>query len=455
MNPPEESADPGSDIGGLPDSPGIDTPTTGIPGPPPVIHSTDTRPAPPATPPTGRIDDDHRHRPTPENPPAEFDQSFQFDRSFDQLTRSNDLDNLQLELHSTAIPAPNSTDLAISVSGLEKKFGDKTAVAGVDFSVPRGSILALLGPNGAGKTTIVNMLCTLLKPDGGTATVAGHDVANDPSGVRRSIMLTGQFAALDEALSGRANLVLFGRLMGLSKSAAKARATELLDGFGLTEAADRRVGDYSGGMRRRVDIACGLVTRPDVVFLDEPTTGLDPRSRQEVWTLVEDLRAEGVTIMLTTQYLEEADALSDRIVVIDRGQVIADGTADELKALTGSAHYLVTPANPADLHRLRSVLGDIVDDEQSPDTALVVPTTEGADTLVTIVARATDGRIRLADVSLQRPSLDEVFLTLTDPAREHPPIVSRTTDTPVVTTGTEPDTDAMPAAAPPTTRTGR
>lgn len=420
-----------------------------MPDPRPVVHSVDTRHAPAETPRTGPIDCDHHRVPQQKNQATEFDQTFQSRRSFDPLNGSDDRDSSQRKLHQTTIPHQDRTDLAISVSGLEKRFGDKAAVAGVDFAVPRGSILALLGPNGAGKTTIVNMLCTLLKPDGGSATVAGHDVGSDPSGVRRSIMLTGQFAALDEALSGRANLVLFGRLMGLSKSAAKARAAELLEGFGLTEAADRRVGDYSGGMRRRVDIACGLVTRPEVVFLDEPTTGLDPRSRQEVWTLVEDLRAEGVTIMLTTQYLEEADALSDRIVVIDRGQVIADGTADELKALTGSAHYLVTPASPTDLHRLRAVLGDIVDAEQSPDDGLVVPTSEGADTLVTIVQRATDGRIRLADVSLQRPSLDEVFLTLTDPTREHPPITSQTTDTPVVTTPPGPSAGSGP---PPGTR---
>ena len=323
---------------------------------------------------------------------------------------------------------------AIEVTGLHKRFGANVAVESVSFSVAKGSILALLGPNGAGKTTTVNMLCTLLKPDGGTATVAGHDVVSDAAGVRRSIMLTGQFAALDEALSGRDNLILFGRLMGLSKSAARVRADELLTSFDLTRAAGRRVGEYSGGMRRRIDIACGLVTQPEVVFLDEPTTGLDPRSRQEVWKLVESLRDQGVTTLLTTQYLEEADTLSDHIVVIDRGRVIASGTADELKAATGASHYDVTPADPEDLPRLRDCLGDLLTDSPSDPTSprgpaspnggadgessasVAVPAPDGADTLVEIVQRTTGAGIRLSDVALRRPSLDEVFLALTDPS---------------------------------------
>ena len=316
-----------------------------------------------------------------------------------------------------------ATDAAIVVRDLQKTFGTKTAVAGVSFSAPRGSVLALLGPNGAGKTTTVNMLCTLLKPDGGSALVAGHDVAADPAAVRRSIMLTGQFAALDEALSGRANLVLFGRLMGLTKNAAVARAEELLTSFGLTAAGDQRVREYSGGMRRRVDIACGLVTRPEVVFLDEPTTGLDPRSRQEVWSLVESLRAQGVTILLTTQYLEEADVLSDYIVVIDNGQVIASGTADELKNLTGTSHYLVVPADASDLPRLRAALADLVADTDTSSDAddaplgVVVPATKSTDMLTAIVTRSTAADITVAEIALHRPSLDDVFLTLTDPSR--------------------------------------
>ena len=317
-------------------------------------------------------------------------------------------------------------EVAITANGLRKHFGDHTAVAEVTFDVEKGSILALLGPNGAGKTTTVNMLCTLLKPDAGSAIVAGHDVVADAAAVRRSIMLTGQFAALDESLSGRANLVLFGRLMGLTKQAARERADELLVEFGLTDAAERRVGKYSGGMRRRIDIACGLVTRPEVVFLDEPTTGLDPRSRQDVWRLVSALRDQGVTILLTTQYLEEADSLSDHIVVIDKGRVIASGTAAELKAATGASHYQVTPTVAEELEPLLACLGDLGATRasaQSDDTtghdvdtlSVSVPAPEGADTLVEIVRRTTLAGIRLSDITLRRPSLDEVFLALTGP----------------------------------------
>ncbi|MGC5248993.1 ATP-binding cassette domain-containing protein [Gordonia sp. DT219] len=319
-----------------------------------------------------------------------------------------------------------ASEIAIAANGLHKRFGEHIAVDDVTFSVDKGSILALLGPNGAGKTTTVNMLCTLLKPDDGSATVAGHDVVADAAAVRRSIMLTGQFAALDESLSGRANLVLFGRLMGLTKRAARDRADELLVDFGLTDAAERRVGKYSGGMRRRIDIACGLVTRPEVVFLDEPTTGLDPRSRQDVWRLVAALRDQGVTILLTTQYLEEADFLSDHIVVIDKGRVIASGTASELKAATGASRYQVTPTAPEELEALRACLGDLgatradtpTDDTTGRDVeavAVSVPAPEGADTLAEIVRRTTLAGIRLSDITLRLPSLDEAFLALTGP----------------------------------------
>ncbi|ASR04568.1 Doxorubicin resistance ATP-binding protein DrrA [Gordonia rubripertincta] len=316
-------------------------------------------------------------------------------------------------------PVTSARPLAIEVNNLQKSFKDTLAVKDVSFSVPAGSIVALLGPNGAGKTTTVNMLCTLLKPDGGSATVNGHDVVADSAAVRRSIMLTGQFAALDESLTGRENLVLFGRLLGLSKSAAKARATELLATFGLTDAAGKRVGQYSGGMRRRIDIACGLVTSPKVVFLDEPTTGLDPRSRLEVWSLVGRLRDEGVTILLTTQYLEEADVLSDNIVVIDKGRVIAQGTADELKEATGAAYCEVTPAHAADLPRLLEVLSDLISDASAhtDDHAVSVPAPRGTETLVEVIRRTTEAGIQLSDVAMRRPSLDEVFLALTDPER--------------------------------------
>lgn len=316
-------------------------------------------------------------------------------------------------------PVTSDHPLAIEVNNLQKSFKDTLAVRDVSFSVPAGSIVALLGPNGAGKTTTVNMLCTLLKPDGGSATVNGHDVVTDSAAVRRSIMLTGQFAALDESLTGRENLILFGRLLGLSKSAAKARATELLDTFGLADAAGKRVGQYSGGMRRRIDIACGLVTSPQVVFLDEPTTGLDPRSRLEVWSLVGRLRDEGVTILLTTQYLEEADVLSDNIVVIDKGHVIARGTADELKEATGAAYCEVTPAHAEDMPRLLKVLSDLISNASAhnDDHAVSVPAPQGTETLVEVIRRTTAAEIRLSDVAMRRPSLDEVFLALTDPER--------------------------------------
>ncbi|MDS1113873.1 ATP-binding cassette domain-containing protein [Gordonia westfalica] len=307
---------------------------------------------------------------------------------------------------------------AIEVTNLQKRFKDTVAVQDVSFTVPAGSIVALLGPNGAGKTTTVNMLCTLLKPDGGTATVNGHDVVGDSAAVRRSIMLTGQFAALDEALTGRENLILFGRLLGLSKSAAKIRADELLETFSLVEAGGKRVGQYSGGMRRRIDIACGLVTSPKVVFLDEPTTGLDPRSRLEVWSLVGQLRDEGVTILLTTQYLEEADVLSDNIVVIDKGRVIAQGTSDELKEATGAAYCEVTPTHADDLPRLQELLGDLIPDGASPhENVVAVPAPRGTETLVEVIRRTTEASIELSDVAMRRPSLDEVFLALTDPDR--------------------------------------
>ncbi|MFW0788913.1 ATP-binding cassette domain-containing protein [Gordonia sp. CPCC 205333] len=313
-----------------------------------------------------------------------------------------------------------SSDYAIEAVNLHKRFKDMVAVEDVSFRVPTGSIVALLGPNGAGKTTTVNMLCTLLRPDGGHAVVGGHDIVKQASDVRKSIMLTGQFAALDESLTGRENLILFGRLLGLRKSEAKARADELLDHFSLTEAGGKRVGQYSGGMRRRIDIACGLVTSPKVVFLDEPTTGLDPRSRQDVWALIQSLKATGVTTLLTTQYLEEADMLSDNIVVIDKGRVIAEGTSDDLKTRTGAAYCDVTPEHGADLPRLRHLLADLVGDQISnpDDLTISVPAPDGANTLVEVVRRTTEAGLELSDITMRRPSLDEVFLHLTDPARD-------------------------------------
>ena len=320
--------------------------------------------------------------------------------------------------HASRIPRPRVplSEPAIEVVGLTKSFDGKTVVDGVSFSVAPGTVLALLGPNGAGKTTTVNLLTTLLKPDSGVAKVAGNDVVKNAREVRKKIALTGQFAALDESLTGRENLVLFGRLHGLRKKAAQARADELLVLFDLVDAGSRKVSEYSGGMRRRVDLACGLVTAPEVVFLDEPTTGLDPRSRQDVWSLVERLRDQGVTILLTTQYLEEADLLSDEIVVIDTGRIIASGTAEQLKAQTGGTFCDVTPAHLTELPHLESVLADLLGPGgHRNDVFLSVPAPGGTDVLVEIVRRTTEAGIELADITMRRPSLDDVFLALTSP----------------------------------------
>jgi ABC-2 type transport system ATP-binding protein len=314
------------------------------------------------------------------------------------------------------IQTADHTECAVVVDRLVKRFGDFTAVDGVSFTVPTGTVLGLLGPNGAGKTTVVNMLSTLLTPDGGSARIAGFDIVKDPASVRKSIMLTGQFAALDESLTGRENLILFGRLMGLTKAVAKQRADELLGAFALTDAGNRRVAKFSGGMRRRIDIACGLVVRPEVVFLDEPTTGLDPRSRQDVWDMVTALSSQGITTLLTTQYLEEADLLSDQIVVIDKGGVIAEGTSDELKTRVSGTYCEIVPTFAGDISRIVDLLAPIVPNEQirvdQTRNSVTVPA-DSSSTLIEIVRRTDSARIELTDVGLRRPSLDDVFLKLT------------------------------------------
>ncbi|WP_067722491.1 daunorubicin/doxorubicin resistance ABC transporter ATP-binding protein DrrA [Nocardia yamanashiensis] len=311
----------------------------------------------------------------------------------------------------------------VIVEGIEKAFGGVSALRGIDFVAEPGEILGLLGPNGAGKTTTVDILSTLLAPDGGRAAVAGHDVVREAAAVRRSIMLTGQFAALDGMLSGYENLVLFGRLQGLSKRDARARADELLETVELTEVGARRVGTYSGGMRRRIDIACGLVVRPEVVFLDEPTTGLDPRSRQGVWELVRTFRDDGITTLLTTQYLEEADALCDRIVVIDHGAVVAEGTADELKARTGSSYCEIVPLHAQELEIMQAVLEQIAPQRHSASCTetdrLTVPAPDGAKTVAEVLRLLDGAGIELADIALRRPSLDDVFLSLTASPGKH------------------------------------
>jgi len=311
-----------------------------------------------------------------------------------------------------------SSDKAVIVAGIKKSFGDVAALRDVSFEVERGEVLGLLGPNGAGKTTTVNILSTLITPDSGRALIAGHDVVSDPAGVRRSLMLTGQHVALDELLTGRENLLMFGRLQGLKKKVAKQRAQELLEQFDLVDAGDRAVGTYSGGMKRRIDIACGLVVRPEVVFLDEPTTGLDPRSRQAIWELVTDFKEAGIATLLTTQYLEEADLLSDRIIVIDKGTVIAEGTADQLKERTGGTYCEIVPRHLRDIPAMAQALGSMLPDSNraalsETSDRLSMPAPDGPKTLMEALHRLSEADIELMDIALRRPSLDEVFLALT------------------------------------------
>ena len=304
----------------------------------------------------------------------------------------------------------------IELDGIGKMFGPLPALRDVSFTVPTGSVCGLLGHNGAGKTTVVKILSTLLHPSSGRATVGGYDVVAQPDHVRASIGVTGQDAALDGSMTGRENLALFARLRGMGRSQAKRRADELIEHFDLTHAADRQVLTYSGGMRRRVDIAVSLVVPPRVLFLDEPTTGLDPRSRRDVWNLVSSLAAQDVTVLLTTQYLEEADVLSDSIVIIDAGQVIANGTAEDLKRRMGFSYCQVTPLLPEDLSRVAALVSDYEGAEVDADANTVsVPAPHGAATLTEVLRRLEEHDIDVIDISLRKPSLDEVFLHLTGP----------------------------------------
>jgi len=306
------------------------------------------------------------------------------------------------------------TNYAIHAEGLTKHYGATKALDGIDLSVPEGSVLGVLGPNGAGKTTAVRILATLLRPDSGRATVAGHDVTKDPTAVRRSIGLTGQYASVDEQLSGRENLELFARLLDFTRPDARARATDLLEQFGLTEAADRRAGTYSGGMRRRLDLAASLVGRPSVIFLDEPTTGLDPSKRDDVWNMVRLLTSEGTTVLLTTQYLEEADALADAITVIDLGKVIAHGTASELKQIVGGRSLQVRPENVRDVADIRAVLSRITGRPVGePTRGLLTAPIEDEQQFTNVVVDLASRGIPVTEISLSLPSLDEVFFTLT------------------------------------------
>ncbi|MFD4865961.1 ATP-binding cassette domain-containing protein [Streptomyces sp. NPDC058412] len=310
---------------------------------------------------------------------------------------------------------------AIYAEGLVKTFGDVRALDGVDLDVPEGTVLGLLGPNGAGKTTTVRVLTTLLRPDSGKAVVAGIDVLKHPNEVRRAIGLSGQFAAVDEYLTGRENLQMVGRLYQMKSKAAKARADELLERFTLADAADRTAKTYSGGMRRRLDLAAALVVSPPVMFMDEPTTGLDPRNRQQLWGIIQELVAGGTTLLLTTQYLEEADHLAHDICVVDHGKVIARGTSDELKARTGGERVEVVVHERDHMATAREVLAGFGKGETTVEEhtrKLTVPVSGGAKLLAEVI-RELDGRgIEIDDIGLRRPTLDDVFISLTGHAAE-------------------------------------
>ena len=304
----------------------------------------------------------------------------------------------------------------IEARGLVKKYGDVVALDGLDLSVPEGTVYALLGPNGAGKTTAVRILTTLLQPDAGTATVDGLNVVKKPNAVRRIIGLTGQYAAVDEYLTGRENLRMFGDLYHLPSAYVKERSDELLERFDLADAADRSLRTYSGGMRRRLDLAASLIAKPRVLFLDEPTTGLDPRSRIGLWEVITDLVAHGTTVLLTTQYLEEADQLAEEIVVIDHGRVIAQGTSNTLKDQVGGDRLEVVVADPTQMDSAAQALRSVATGEVTVDRTdhrVVAPVVGGSLTLVDAVRSLDAAHVAIADVALRRPTLDDVFLTLT------------------------------------------
>ena len=309
---------------------------------------------------------------------------------------------------------PNTAARAVEAIDLVKKFGDTVAVDGISFAVPTGSVLGVLGPNGAGKTTTVRMLTTMSRPTSGTGRVAGHDIVGDPGAVRRCMGLTGQSATVDELLTGRENIRLIGRFAGLSKREVGRVGDELLERFSLTDAADRVAKTYSGGMRRRLDLAVSLVATPPVLFLDEPTTGLDPRSRTELWEVLRGLVADGTTLVLTTQYLEEADQLADNIIVIDKGRIIAEGTPTQLKDQAGAASVVVTVTSAGDLDAAADVVRRI-SPEVHVDRAVrrITAPANGLDDMVAIGTAVSASGIGIDDLGLQRPTLDDVFLHLT------------------------------------------
>jgi ABC-2 type transport system ATP-binding protein len=308
-----------------------------------------------------------------------------------------------------------STELAVEAEGLVKVFGSNRAVDGVDLQVKAGTVYGVLGPNGAGKTTTISMLATLLKPDGGSGRVFGHDVVKEANIVRQLIGVTGQYASVDEKLSANENLYIFGRLLGLSAKEARAKGEELLAAFGLTEAAKRPLAKFSGGMRRRLDLAASLIAQPPLIFLDEPTTGLDPRTRGQMWDTIRSLVATGSTVLLTTQYLDEADQLADRIAVIDTGKVVAEGTADELKASVGTSSLILRIADRNDTGEALRLIAEVfgVQGTPSPEAGRITAPMSDPDAVTDLLIRFREAGIRLDEFSVQKPTLDEVFLTIT------------------------------------------
>ncbi len=304
-------------------------------------------------------------------------------------------------------------DLAVEAHGLVKVFGDNRAVDGVDLKVPTGTIYGVLGPNGAGKTTVISMLATLLKPDAGSATIFGHDIQKEPQIVRQLIGVTGQYASVDETLSATENLIIFSRLLGLGKQEARQKAAELLEEFGLVEAAKRPLSKFSGGMRRRLDLAASLIAQPPLIFLDEPTTGLDPRTRSQMWDTIRRLVASGSTVLLTTQYLDEADQLADRIAVIDRGKVVAEGTPDELKASVGSASLQLDLVDKKTMPEALKIIEHELKAKAVVSGSLITAPMADPDRVTDLLVSLRKGGIRLSEVSVQKPTLDEVFLAIT------------------------------------------